>query len=92
MSSWPPRALELGMVDEIGYTADALAAARHAAGLDDDARVVVYRRNEYPDDTVYNSAAMGGEPRPVLLDLGLPTHMLEARTGFYYLWAPAISE
>ena len=86
------RALELGLVDEIGYTGDALAAARRAAGLEDDARVVVYRRNEYPDDTVYNSAAMGGEPRPVLLDLGLPTGMLAAPTGFYYLWAPAISE
>jgi protease-4 len=83
------RALELGLVDEIGYTSDALAAARLAAGLGDDARVVVYRRNEYPDDTVYNSAALGEPSRRTLLDLGLPTGMLETRTGFYYLWAPA---
>ena len=36
------RALELGLVDEIGYTGDALAAARRAAALSDNARVVVF--------------------------------------------------
>ncbi|MBL0713509.1 MAG: signal peptide peptidase SppA [Desulfosarcina sp.] len=88
-----PRALELGLVDEIGYVSDALEAARREAGLNADARVVVYRRNEYPDDTVYNTAAAGGgTARPALVDLGLPTGMLEARGGFYYLWTPAAVE
>ncbi len=85
-----PKALELGLVDAIGYAGDALETARREAGLEDDARVVVYRRNEYPDDTVYNSAARGGKPQPALVDLGLPTAMLETRTGFYYLWSPAV--
>jgi protease-4 len=87
-----PRALDLGLVDMIGYSDDALAAARQEADLPEDARVVVYRRNEYPNDTVYNSAARGGSPRPALVDLGLPTDILPATTGFYYLWAPAAGE
>jgi protease-4 len=87
-----PRALDLGLVDTIGYSDDALAAARQEAGLQADARVIVYRRNEYPDDTVYNSAAQGDTPQPALVDLGLPTGMFEAGTGFYYLWSPAAAE
>ena len=86
------RALELGLVDEIGYAGDALAAARRAAGLADDARVVVYRRNEYPDDTVYNSSALGDPPRPAVVDLGLLTGGFAKQTGFYYLWSPAAIE
>ncbi len=86
------RALELGLVDRIGYAGDALEAARQEASLDAEARVVVYRRNQYPDDTVYNSAAQGDPPQPALVDLGLPTSMLEAGAGFYYLWSPAVVE
>ncbi len=87
-----PKALALGLVDEIGYTGDALEAARRQAGLRADARVVVYRRNEYPDDTVYNSAVRGGRPQPALTDWGLTAEIFDAGTGFYYLWQPAAGE
>ncbi len=87
-----PRALELGLVDAIGYSDDALETARREAGLGDDARVVVYRRNEYPDDTVYNAAAQDGTPQPGLLDLGPAADMLTTQTGFYYLWSPAAAD
>jgi protease-4 len=87
-----PKALDLGLVDAIGYFGDALAAARQEAGLPADARVVVYRRNEYPDDTIYNSAVQGPHPRPALVDLGLPTGVLGYGSGFYYLWTPAADD
>ena len=87
-----PQALELGLVDKIGYASEALEAARHEAGLAADARVVVYRRNEYPDDTVYNSAAHGGAPKPAVVDIGLPAGIFDNGTGFHYLWSPAATE
>ncbi len=86
------KALELGMVDAIGYANDALDAARREAGLATDARVVVYRRNEYPDDTVYNSAARGGNLKPAMVDIGLPAGIFDQKPGFHYLWSPAAAE
>lgn len=84
-----PEALALGLVDQIGYMTDALQAARELAGLPENARVVVYRRSAYPDDTVYNTAtAEVGSGRPALVDLGLPLAPLA--TGFYYIWPQAI--
>jgi len=84
-----PEALSLGLVDQIGYMTDALRTARELAGLPEDARVVVYRRSEYPDDTVYNTAAAeAGSRRPALVDLGLP--LVPLSTGFYYLWPQAV--
>ena len=84
-----PEALSLGLVDQIGYMTDALRTARELAGLPDDARVVVYRRSAYPDDTVYNTAtAEVGSRRPALVDLGLP--LVPLSTGFYYLWPQAV--
>jgi len=87
-------ALELGMVDEIGYLSQAIAKAKQLAGLPDNARVIVYRRTEYPDDNIYNtSTRYGGGDLPLIsVDL-LPDALNQFRTGFYYLWpATAISE
>lgn len=82
-------ALELGLIDGTGYLDDALARGRELAGLDGDARVVVYRRQGYPDDTLYNTAAQkGGTGEVSLLDLGLPALTGPAEAGFYYLWLP----
>lgn len=82
-------ALKLGMIDGIGYLDDALARARELASLEEDARVVVYRRHESPDDTLYNTpAAKGGSGDVTLLDLGLPALAGSAEAGFYYLWLP----
>jgi protease-4 len=76
----------LGMIDEIGYLSDALAAAKKIAGLEEDARVVVYRRTEYANDTIYNPATgSGAGPDMPRLDLGL----LPTAAGFYYLWPMA---
>lgn len=84
------QALEYNLVDQIGYLDAALAEARKMTGLPEDARVVVYRRTEYADDNIYNSATMhsGGRPE-ALLNLGLPRALTSPPAGFYYLWTPA---
>lgn len=85
-------AQRLGLVDRVGYLNDAIEEAGRLAGLDRDAKVVVYRREKYENDTIYNmqSAWTGGNDRIVLIDLGLPISMEgELSTGFYYLWPAA---
>ncbi|MGV8080130.1 MAG: signal peptide peptidase SppA [Syntrophales bacterium] len=83
-------ALKLGLIDRIGYLSDAVRETKKLAGLRDDARVVVYRRDEYPDDNLYNvSTAVSGSSKLSLVNIGLP-EMLNLTTGFYYLWPGAV--
>lgn len=84
-----PEAKALGLVDQIGYLDDALNAARELANLPEDARVVIYRRIEYPDDTIYNSAAtrFPGPSGPVV-HFSVPESLVPPAPGFYYLWHP----
>jgi protease-4 len=86
-------ALELGMVDEIGYLDQAISKAKQLAGLPDNASVVVYRRTEYPEDNIYNTSTRygGGDLSLISVDL-LPESLNHFRTGFYYLWPAAISD
>ncbi len=88
-----PEALELGMVDEIGYLNQAIGKAKQLAGLPENARLIVYRRTEYPDDNIYNtSTRYGGGDLPVIsVDL-LPDALNQYRTGFYYLWPAAFTD
>jgi protease IV len=86
-------ALELGLVDEIGYLENAVDQAKKLAGLADDARVVVYRRTEYPDDNIYNtSTRYDGDGKLSLISLELPGSLNHIQTGFYYLWPVALSD
>jgi protease IV len=82
-------AAALKLVDRVGYLDDALTEAKTLAGLSADARVVVYRRTHYPNDTPYNvpgsRLTTAGLPG---LDLGLPEILPELHPGFYYLWMP----
>ncbi len=83
-------ALELGLVDEIGYLENAVLQAKKLAQLPEDAKVVVYRRTEYPDDNIYNTSTRygGGELSVISVEL-LPDAFNQFRTGFYYLWPVA---
>ena len=87
-------ALHLGLVDQIGYLDDAIRKTTRMAGLPEDAKVVVYRRTEYPNDNVYNNSFAGrpGTPEMSLIDLGLADALPPLRSGFYYLWLPGPSE
>jgi protease-4 len=82
------QALKLGLVDEIGYLDDALQAMKKKAGLPADARVVAYRRAFYANDNIYNPATGLGGKGPSLIDVGMASHLVIPRTGFYWLWAP----
>lgn len=81
-------ARDVGLVDRVGFLADALEEARTLAGLPGDAQLVVYRRTAYAEDNAYNLAT-GEWPgvRP-LADLPLARLLEGPRTGFHYLWAP----
>jgi len=86
------QALGLGLVDEVGYLEDAFAKARELAGLDEDAPVVVYRREEWANDNPYNAQSVApsgsGGTGALTLETGLN---LPPRSGFYYLWAPGLT-
>ena len=82
-------ALELGLVDEIGYLEKAVLEAKKLARLPEDAKVVVYRRTEYPDDNLYNTATRYDEGHESFISLDLPGSLNHLTAGFYYLWPAA---
>lgn len=83
-------ALKLGLIDGIGYLSDAIRETKIAAGLPEDARVVVYRRVEYPEDNLYNVAGAAAEDARVpVLSIDLP-EIFNLTGGFYYIWPGAI--
>ncbi|MDY6904561.1 MAG: signal peptide peptidase SppA [Thermodesulfobacteriota bacterium] len=86
-------ALEVGLIDEIGYLDDAITKAKCMAGLPANARVVAYRRTYFPNDNVYNTATtqlMGGSKS--LVNVDLLDAMPAFKTGFYYLWWPSAGQ
>jgi len=83
------QALDMGLIDGIGYFRDAVDQARETAGLPKDPLVVVYRRCEYHDDNVYNPmTGQAGSDVPRMIEQGLARYLPVPRTGLYYLWAP----
>jgi protease-4 len=84
-------ALSLGLVDKIGYLDDALQEARTISGLPENARVIAYRRSEFPNDNLYNpSTAKLSETTRPLVDLGITNTISHLKAGFYYVWTPAL--
>jgi protease-4 len=82
-------ALELKLIDRIGYMDDALSEAKDLAGLPKGAKVVAYRRGKYPDDNIYNTAmSNSGSGTSPLAGLTLPDILPALHPGFYYLWTP----
>jgi protease-4 len=85
-------AMETGLVDKIGYLQDAIDAAKQIAGLDDDARVVTYRRTYFPNDNLYNTLTSTARVDPAtLVDMGPITDLLSLDAGFYYIWPQALA-
>jgi protease-4 len=82
-------AKEIGLIDAVGYLSDAFATAKKLSGLMDDARVVVYRRTEYANDNIYNTAtSQTGDLNVSLINLNLSPAISSLDPGFYYLWLP----
>ena len=87
----PEEALKLGLIDKIGYLNDAVQDSKRLAGLPADARVVVYRRSEYPEDNYYNVAGVSADNlKPAVINIELPD-ILGLNAGFYYLWSGAVA-
>jgi protease IV len=78
-----PEALSLGLIDQIGYLEDAIAAAREAAGLKE-ARVITYHRPRQYRATIYSSA----DVPPAATTLPDLARMVVAGPRFLYLWWP----
>jgi protease-4 len=85
-------ALALGLVDRIGYLDDAIREAAAMAGLQQDVKVVVYRREEYNNDNIYNTSTKQDTPEIKLIDTGLAELLPPLQGGFYYLWLPGRSD
>jgi protease IV len=82
-------ALQLKLIDSIGYLNDAISEAKELANLSKEAKVVIYRRNKYPNDNLYNtSLSLANEPGRPLVDLNLQEVIPALAPGFYYLWTP----
>jgi protease-4 len=79
-----------GLVDSIGYLDDAVNKAIQLAGLPKDAKVVVYRRAEYPNDNLYNTATnVDGAGKPAMINIDLLDTLSAMNAGYYYVWPPA---
>lgn len=85
-------AFDLGLVDQIGYLENAVDQAKKLAGLGEDAKVIVYRRTEYPDDNIYNTSTRYGGGKVSLISLKLPGSLDQIQTGFFYLWPAALAD
>jgi len=82
-------AVAAGLVDKTGYMEDAIAKAKELGGLQKDAKLVVYRRDTFANDNVYNMSTSGYPAKP-LVDTGIIGHAATAQAGFYYVWPAAM--
>ena len=79
------------MVDRVGYIGEAIRVAKRLAELPENAKVIVYRRTEFPDDNLYNTSTSQYEGRgPSIVPLDLPASLTSYQAGFYYLWQPGV--
>jgi len=81
-----PQALQLGLVDQVGYLDDGIAAAKKLAGLTD-ARVIMYARPEAYRNNIY-SLSNGSAGLEALARLDLMTLVHGGSPQFLYLWMP----
>lgn len=83
------QAKSLGLIDGIGYLDDAIGQAKKIAGLDENAKVVAYRRYKIEDDTIYNPAIQLQDGDLETLFPLLAPLSAAAEADFYYIW-PAV--
>ena len=81
------QAMDLGLVDQIGYLDDAIALARKEAGLGE-ASVVRYVRPGSYENNIYSKIPNGGPATFNLFNLDLRSMMQSGTPRFMYLWAP----
>lgn len=79
------QALEVGLIDEVGYLEDAVVIAEQQARVSS-STLVLYHRENHKAENIYSRTAWPGAPRALL---PWPRPDLLA-AGFYYLWPAAI--
>ncbi|HUJ79965.1 MAG TPA: signal peptide peptidase SppA [Nitrospiria bacterium] len=79
------QAKELGLIDDIGYLSDAIAAAKQAAKLEK-AKVVIYHQESNYKSTIYSIGNGGNGQGNVEINLGSLAAYTSPR--FMYLWSP----
>lgn len=84
-------ALELGLIDSIGYPEDAISKCKELAALPKDAQLIVYRRLTYPDDNIYNTSQSRASSSVSLVNLGVLNSLGSIKSGFYYTWPAAFA-
>jgi protease-4 len=83
-----PKALELGMVDHIGYFDMARERAAALAGVDQ-VKVVTYTTNAGDKDrTIYTAAAVSPDTNRINIDLAQSLGLSGGSSRFLYYWAP----
>lgn len=84
------QAKAVGLIDQVGYIQDAFAKARELGGLPEDARVIAYRRDTYPNDNPYNTLSASDAEKFNLLgvDVGF---VMPPKAGFYYVWPQGVN-
>ena len=81
------QALDLGLVDQIGYLEDAVAAAKQETGLDE-ARVVTYYRPGSYKANIYSGLPAGMGNTINMIHLDLRSLLPAGAPQFMYLWVP----
>jgi len=86
-------ALDVGLIDHIGYINDTLIMLQKMVNIPVDSRVIMYRRVYFPNDNIYNNikAKQSSNTPLSLINLELPGHIGKLNDGFYYLWTPGWS-
>jgi protease-4 len=81
------QALQLGLVDRIGYLQDTLQGVAQQVGAGQ-ARVIMYRRPQEFAENIYSAAPLpASQLNLISLDLGAGAH---ASPEFMYLWRPTL--
>ena len=81
------QALELKLIDQIGYLDDAVNLAQKEAGLGT-ARVVMYHRPGTYKNNIYSQLSNPGFGTLNLVNFDLKTFVNSGTPSFMYLWAP----
>ncbi len=85
-----PQAVDHRLVDGVAYLPEVLTLVKSAAGVEK-AKVVAYVYGGGDDTNIYSgSAARGRQQLLGGLHVDLGALVPETRTGFFYLWSPAL--
>ncbi|MBU6392075.1 MAG: signal peptide peptidase SppA [Planctomycetes bacterium] len=81
------QALELKLIDQIGYLDETIAQAKKDVGIEE-ARVVIYHRPGTYKNNIYSQLSSSSFGAINLLNIDLKTFVRSGTPSFMYLWTP----